>query len=80
MLYIYYSGYYGANDWESAEIDMVVDCMEDTIKPVFTMFFNKNDEEKAEQKRKLEEEQLPTSLGHLEKMLTQDYFVGNKVS
>ena len=41
------AGYYGANDWEAAQIDMVVDGMEDIIKPVLAMLFNKSDEEKV---------------------------------
>ena len=38
---------YGSNDWEGAQIDMVVDCLEDTIKPMVTMHHNKDESEKV---------------------------------
>ena len=38
----------------------------------------------AEQKKKIEEETIPTGFGHLEKLLSSngkgEYFVGNKVN
>ena len=40
-------GLYGSNEWEGAQIDMIVDCMEDMIKPVGPMITNKNEVEKV---------------------------------
>ena len=41
------SGLYGSTTWESAEVDMVIDCMEDTIKPVMGFFFCKDEAKKV---------------------------------
>ena len=42
-----FAGYYGANDWEAAQVDMIMDCMDDIIKPILPMMFNKNEAEKV---------------------------------
>ena len=38
-------GFYGTSDWEAAQIDMIVDCMEDTIHHMFAFFFSHDTDE-----------------------------------
>ena len=40
-------GLHGSSAWESAEVDMVVDCVDDLIRPVMTMEYTKNEDEKV---------------------------------
>ena len=37
----------GTNDWESAQCDMIVDCVEDLIRPLFDMVFLEDKVEKV---------------------------------
>jgi len=63
----------GKTDLEQAQADMVVDCFEDSIKPILTFFFEKDEAKKAEQKKKFLEEQLPSSLALLESLLKTNH-------
>ena len=38
------SGLAGANEWESATCDMIVDCINDTRKPLVTLIYLVKDE------------------------------------
>jgi len=72
----------GKTDLDQARADMVMDCYEDTIKPLFTFFFEQDEAKKEAAKKKFVEEQLPGSLDGLEKLLKENkggdgFFVGD---
>jgi len=72
----------GKTDLDQARADMIMDCYEDTIKPLFAFFFEKDEAKKEEAKKKFVEEQLPVSLDGLEKLLKENkggdgFFVGD---
>jgi len=76
---------YGKTDKEQAQIDMIIDCMDDAVKPMVAFFYEKDEIRKAELKKKFGEEQLPASLALLEKLLTDNqggdkYFVGDELT
>jgi glutathione S-transferase len=76
----------GKTDFEQAQADMIVDCLEDAWKPILTFTFETKDEtKKAEQKKKFLEEQLPQFLTHLENILKKNhggdkFFVGTELT
>jgi glutathione S-transferase len=75
----------GKTDLEQAQVDMVADCFEDTIKPMIACFTETDETRKAEAKKKYAEEQLPAFLKLLERLLTANhdgdkFFVGEEVT
>lgn len=75
----------GKSELEQAQTDMVVDCIEDSAKPMISFFFEKDEAKKTELKKKYNEEQLPAFLTLLENLLKQnnggdDFFVGKGVT
>jgi len=72
----------GQSELEQAQVDMVVDCLEDITKPMIGIFHEQDETKKAELKKKFGEEQLPVFLTHLETILTKNhggdkFFVGS---
>jgi len=63
----------GKTDLEQAQADMIVDCLEDSTKPMLTFFFEKDEAKKAADKKKYVEEQLPSFLALLEKLLKENH-------
>jgi len=59
----------GKNGLEQAQVDMIIDCIEDSIKPLMQGFVEKDEAKKAELKKKYLEEQLPTYLTYMEAIL-----------
>jgi glutathione S-transferase len=75
----------GKTELEQAQVDMIVDCFEDSIKPMIAFFQEKDETRKAEMKKKFAEEQMPASLTLLEKLLTANhggdkFFVGDELT
>jgi glutathione S-transferase len=75
----------GKTDEDQARADMIVDCFEDTLKPLFTFFFESDETRKETLKKKALEEQLPTSLAGLEGLLKANhggdgFFVGTELT
>lgn len=75
----------GKNETEELQADMIVDCLEDTMKPIPAFHFEADETRKATLKKKYLEETLPTSLKHLEAFLVANqggdkYFVGNDLT
>lgn len=71
---------YGSSDIENLKCDMVVQCAEDMLQAMMKVT-TVSEAEKADYKKKLEEETLPTMLTNLEKMLgSSGLFVGSKIS
>jgi len=75
----------GKTELEQAQVDMFIDCFEDTIKPFFQTFRETDEAKKAEIKKKFVEEQLPASLAMLEALLKQNhggdhYLVGSDLT
>ena len=46
-LYLYLKDLAGKTDWEQAKVDMVIDCIEDTLRPLFQLFYAESDEAKV---------------------------------
>jgi len=75
----------GKTDLDQARVDMFVDCLEDSLKPILTFFFEKDETKKAEAKKKYVEEQLPAYLTLLEGLLVSNaggdgYLVGPELT
>jgi len=75
----------GKNELERAQADMIVDCLEDSLKPILSFFMEKDEAKKSEGKKKYCDEQLPGYLTHLENILKANhggdgYFVGNELT
>jgi len=75
----------GKTELEQAKVDMIVDCFEDTGKPLMNIFLEKDETKKAELKKKYGDEQLPPFLTLLEKLLTANhggdkFFVGGELT
>jgi len=73
----------GKTELDQAQADMIVDCMEDSIKPILGFFMEKDEAKKAEAKKKYADEQLPGYLTHLEAILKANhggdkFFVGSE--
>lgn len=76
-------GLAGKTDWDKAKADMIVDCVEDMIKHLAAIHFETNETEKAEKKKKYQEEQMPTCLANFEKFLDASgtgFFVGDEMT
>ncbi|XP_038060999.1 uncharacterized protein LOC119731798 [Patiria miniata] len=75
---------YGADNWESAAIDMVGELLSDMMKQFSSYRFEKDEAKKAEFKTKFDEA-LPVGLERLEGALKKNkggdgFFVGDKIS
>jgi glutathione S-transferase len=75
----------GKTELDQARADMVIDCIDDTIKPAFGVYFETDETRKAALKKKFLEEQLPTSLAGLESILKANhngdgFFVGTELT
>jgi glutathione S-transferase len=75
----------GHTELESAQVDMTIDCFEDSTKPILQFFFEKDEAKKGELKKKYLEEQLPQFLTQLENLLKQNhggdkFFVGTELT
>jgi len=75
----------GKTELDQARADMIVDCLDDTLKPMLKFFFEKDEARKAELKKKYIEEELPQSLTYLEGILKTNaggdsFFVGNQLT
>jgi glutathione S-transferase len=75
----------GKTDLEEARADMIIDCVEDTIKPMVGFIMEKDETKKAELKNKYMTEQLPVFLDDLEKLLKANkggdgYIVGDSLT
>jgi len=76
----------GKTELEQAQVDMIVECMQDTISPIVTFFRLEPDPvKKAELKKKYIEEQLPVFLTKLEALLVANnsgdsFFVGDSLT
>lgn len=79
-------GLAGKTELDQAKVDIVVDSVEDTIKPIPQFWkFEKDEEKKAQLKKTYIEETLPTFLTNLEKLLSTNhsgdgYFVGDSLT
>jgi len=71
-------GFYGKTEMEQARTDMLIDCVDDALKPLSSMFYASSDEEKAALKKKYGDEQLPKYLKLFEKMVGSEDFVNGK--
>lgn len=65
----------GANAWDNAQLGSIVDVINDLYACIIPVFFGKDDQSKAEAKKKLVEESIPKYFGILEKR-----FQANKCS
>jgi len=75
----------GKSDFEQAQVDMLVDCFEDSSKPLIALYYEKDETKNAEMKKKCVEEQVPAFLTLLEKLLTANhggdkFFVGDELT
>jgi len=75
----------GKTELDQAKGDMLVDCFDDSAKPIMLFFMEKDEAKKAEAKKKFVEEQLPASLALLEALLVANnggdkFFVGTEVT
>jgi len=75
----------GKTDLDQAKVDMIVDCMEDTSKPIIKIFLEKDEAKKAELKKKYLDEELPAYLTYLENILKTNqggdkFFVGTELT
>lgn len=78
-------GLAGGTDWEQAQTDMVVDCLEDLIKPLGILWYENEPDKKEEMKKTYFDETMPKLLGYFEKMLMSNgggdgFFVGNELT
>ena len=74
-------GLAGSNDIENAEIAGIVDVLNDFMPKMVAIFFEKNEETKAEKLKKLKEEDVPKYWGIIEgffKKSPGDWIYGNK--
>lgn len=62
-------GLAGENDWDNAQLASLVDLMVDLFNCLLPVHFGKDDDAKAEAKKKLLEESIPNLFGCLEKRI-----------
>lgn len=76
------NGLYGSDDFEAAQIMMVVDVCNDTLTAALKVHFCKDETEKAELGKKFAETDFPKLLTFVNKMLSggKQWLVGDKVS
>jgi len=75
----------GKTDLDQLQADMIIDCIEDGLKPFLSSFYEKDETRKAEIKKKYSEEQLPAAYASLEKILKSNkggdgFFVGDSLT
>jgi len=75
----------GKTDLDKARADMIVDCIDDVLKPTITFFFESDKARQAELHDKFAKETLPQQLGLLEKLLKENkngdsFFVGDSLT
>jgi len=75
----------GKTELDQLQADMVVDCLEDGVKPFLAAFFLDDQAKKAELLKKYSEEQLPATYASLEKILESNnggdgFFVGDSLT
>jgi len=63
----------GKTDLEQAQADMIIDCFEDSLKPIVSIFVEKDEAKKAELKKKYADEQLPGYLTLFEALLKANH-------
>jgi len=78
-------GFMGSNDLENAQINIVVDCVNDILLAHSKLIYMKDQTQKATETQKFQDEILPIHLTNLQKMLNANeggsgFFVGAKVS
>ncbi|KAL3861386.1 hypothetical protein ACJMK2_007421 [Sinanodonta woodiana] len=76
-------GFAGSSNWESAQIDQVVDLVEDVKKETVKAGHEKDADKKKELEQKLQDEVFPKFIGFFEKLLKDNggqYFVGSSLS
>jgi len=76
-------GLTGKDDWESAQVDSVVDYIEDAVKPLRALHMAKDEAEKAALRKTYATEQCVPFLQGLERLLRENnngegFFVGSK--
>lgn len=77
------NGLAGKNNLDAAVADMYVDCTSDLIMKCIPMFYEKDEEKKAEIKAKLASETLPEFAAKFEKSLKDNggkFFVGDELT
>merc|ERR1712087_821841 len=73
-------GIAGSSNLVKAQVDEVVDVMNDVQDAMYGTFFEKDEKVKAEKTKKVKEETIPNSLANLEKVLERrggQFFAGN---
>jgi glutathione S-transferase len=75
----------GKTELDQLQADMVIDCLEDGVKPLMAFFGEKDEARKAELKKKYADEQLPTAYAGLESILKWNkggdgFFVGDSLT
>merc|ERR1712154_140902 len=76
-------GIAGSSNLVKAQVDEVVDVMNDVQDAMYGTFFEKDEKVKAEKTKKVKEETIPNSLANLEKVLEKrggQFFAGNSLS
>jgi len=78
-------GFAGKDEWEKAEVDMIVDCLEDAIRPLYKAFYAQGDEEKARLKKDYQENIAPGMFAKIEALLVKNnggsgWFVGDSIT
>jgi len=78
-------GFAGKTDLDKARADMIVDCIEDILKPTTVFFFESDKAKQAELHAKYVKETLPTLLAMLERVLKENkggdsFFVGDSLT
>lgn len=76
---------YGDNDFEKAQIDAVVDVLQDLWYQIRKYYYAETDELKAKYKKNLKEVEAPKHYGYLEKLLKSNnggdgFFAGSRMS
>lgn len=77
-------GYAGKTDLDQAKADMIIDCVDDMLRPIMPAYREKNEQKKAAMRRNYEE-QLPVFMEMMEKLLESNpdsdkYFVGDDLT
>merc|ERR1711992_272672 len=76
-------GIAGSSNLVKAQVDEVVDVMNDVQDAMYGTFFEKDEKVKAEKIKKVKEETIPNTLANLEKVLTArggQFLAGNSLS
>ncbi len=76
-------GLAGSNAWENAEIDSIVDTMNDLSQQLIKINYEKDETRKGEATEKLKNESLPKFLGTFQKLISNNssgWLYGSKVT